>query len=170
MGKELSIPDEIITNKIYLIRGQKVMLDRDLAELYGVETKRLKEQVRRNIERFPKTFMFELTTKEHVSLRSQFATLERGRYSRYPPFAFSEHGILMLSGVLKSDKAIRMSIHIIEIFVQLRKLAYKYDIIYSKIQQMELKNRKQFGEIFKILESLLVNPKQNPRRKIGYKK
>lgn len=88
MNKELSIPDEIITNKIYLIRGQKVMLDRDLAELYGVETKRLKEQVRRNIERFPKTFMFELTTKEYVSLRSQFATSERGRYSRYPPFAF----------------------------------------------------------------------------------
>ena len=114
--------------------------------------------------------MFELTTKEHVSLRSQIATFERGRYSRYPPFAFSEHGILMLSGVIKSDKAIRMSIHIIEIFVQLRKLAYKYDIIYGKIQQMELKNRKQFGEIFKILESLLVNPIQKPRRKIGYKK
>ena len=93
MYKDLSIPDEIITSKIYFIRGQKVMLDRDLAELYGVETKRLKEQVRRNIEGFPKTFMFELTTKEYVSLRSQITTLERGRYSRYPPFAFSEHGI-----------------------------------------------------------------------------
>ena len=146
------------------------MLDKDLAELYGVETKRLKEQVRRNIERFPKTFMFELTTKEYVSLRSQIVTLEKGRYSRYPPFVFSEHGILMLSSVLKSDKAISMSIHIIEIFVQLRKLAYKYEIISSKIQQMELKNRNQFGEIIKILESLLVNPKQKPRRKIGYKK
>jgi len=146
------------------------MLDKDLAELYGVETKRLKEQVRRNIERFPKTFMFELTTKEYVSLRSQIVTLEKGRYSRYPPFVFSEHGILMLSSVLKSDKAISMSIHIIEIFVQLRKLVYKYEIISSKIQQMELKNRNQFGEIIKILESLLVNPKQKPRRKIGYKK
>ncbi len=170
MSKELSIPDEIITNKIYLVRGQKVMLDRDLAELYGVETKRLKEQVRRNIERFPKTFMFELTSKEYFSLRSQFATLERGRYSRYPPFAFSEHGILMLSGVLKSDKAIRMSLHIIETFVQLRKFAINFEEISNKIHQMEAQNQKQFGEIFKILERLLVNQKEKSRHKIGFKK
>ncbi len=101
---------------------------------------------------------------------SQIATLERGRYSRYPPFVFSEYGILMLSSVLYSTWAIRMSLHIIETFVQLRKLAYNYDLISNKIHQMKIKNRKQFGEIFNILESLLENPKQNPRRKIGYKK
>lgn len=170
MSKELSIPDEIITNKIYLIRGQKVMLDSDLAKLYGVETKRLKEQVRRNIERFPPTFMFELTSEEHYSLRSQNATIERGRYSKYLPFAFTEHGILMLSSVLRSDKAIRMSLHIIETFVQLRKFAMNYEEISNKIHQMEAQNQKQFGEIFKILERLLVNPKEKPRPQIGFKR
>ena len=161
---------QIIQTRIVEIRGQRVMLDFHLAELYEVETNVLKQAVRRNHSRFPEDFMFELSEEEEVLLRSQFATLERGRYSRYPPFAFSEHGILMLSGVLKSDKAIRMSIHIIEIFVQLRKLAYKYDIIYSKIQQMELKNQKKFGEIFKILKSVLVKPNKKATRKIGNKK
>ena len=89
MSKEITIPDEVIINKIYVIRDQKVMLDRDLAELYGVETRRLKEQVRRNINRFPESFMFELTSEEHKSLRSQFATLKRGRHSKYPPFVFT---------------------------------------------------------------------------------
>ena len=170
MTKEISLPDEIITNKIYLIREQKVMLDSDLAQLYGVETKRLKEQVRRNKERFPQTFMFELTSEEHFSLRSQIATIERGRHSKYLPFAFTEHGILMLSSVLKSDKAIRMSLHIIETFVQLRKFAKNYEAISNKIHQMESKNQQQFGEIFKILERLLVDPKEKPRHKIGFKK
>jgi len=96
----MTIPDEIIINKIYIIRGQKVMLDSDLAALYNVETKRLKEQVRRNINRFPESFMFEITTEEYSVLRSQFATLKRGRHSKYPPFVFTEHGILMLSSIL----------------------------------------------------------------------
>ncbi len=170
MSPEITIPDEIITNKIYLIRGQKVMLDRDLAELYGVETKRLKEQVRRNINRFPELFMFEITTQEYASLRSQFATLKRGRHSKYPPFAFTEHGIIMLSSVLNSDKAIKMSVHIIETFVQLRKLAYNYDELLNKIQQMESKYQDQFGEIYLILQQLLEKPKEKPLQKIGYKK
>src|SRR6056297_2548591 len=96
------VPIENIATLIYHIRGQRVMLDRDLAELYGVETKRLKEQVRRNIERFPEDFMFELTKSEYENLRSQFATSSWGG-SRYTPMAFSEHGVLMLSSVLKSD-------------------------------------------------------------------
>ena len=104
------VPVENITSLIYQTRGYKVMLDKDLAELYGVETKRLKEQVRRNIERFPEDFMFELSQDEHENLRSQFATSSWGG-TRYVPMAFTEHGVLMLSSVLKSDKAIQVNIY-----------------------------------------------------------
>ena len=96
------------------------MLDRDLAELYGVETKRLKEQVRRNIERFPEDFMFELTKDEYQALRSQFATLKRGQHLKYAPFAFTEHGVLMLSSVLNSERAIQVNIQIVRTFTKLR--------------------------------------------------
>ena len=105
------VPIELIASKIYLIRELKVMLDRDLAELYGVETKRLKEQVRRNIERFPQDFMFELTKDEYQALRSQIATLKRGQHSKYAPFAFTEHGVLMLSSVLNSERALQVNIY-----------------------------------------------------------
>ena len=101
------IPIELIASKIYLIRNVKVMLDRDLAELYGVETKVLKQAVRRNIDRFPTDFMFELTKNEYQSLRSQIVTLKRGQHSKYAPFAFTEHGVLMLSSVLNSERAIQ---------------------------------------------------------------
>ncbi len=169
-SQEIIIPNETITSKIYLIRGQNVMLDRDLAKLYEVETKRLKEQVRRNINRFPKPFMFELTTDEYTALRSQIATLKRGRHSKYPPFAFTEHGILMLSSILNSNKAIKMSVHIIETFVQLRKLANNYEEIMTKIQQMESKYKVQFSEIYEVLQRLLEKPKEKDRQRIGYKK
>jgi ORF6N domain len=98
IAKALLIPDEVVMNKIYFIRGQKIMLDKDLAELYDVETKRLKEAVRRNIDRFPSDFMFELSPKEWESLRSQFATLKigRGQHSKYMPYAFTEQGLLCL--------------------------------------------------------------------------
>ncbi len=170
MQQEITIPNELIVNKTYMLRGQKVMLDKDLASLYGAETKRLKEQVRRNINRFPESFMFELTSGEHTILRSQIATLKRGRHSKYPPFAFTEHGILMLSSILNSDRAIKMSIHIIETFVQLRKLVNNYDEILSKIHQMESKYQDQFGEIYEIIQKILEQPKKEPRRKIGFKK
>ena len=100
-----------IEQAILLIRGQKVMLDRDLAELYGVETKQLKRAVRRNIYRFPPDFMFELTTKEYNSLRSQFGTLKKGAHSKYLPMAFTEQGVAMLSSVLNSKQAIEVNIH-----------------------------------------------------------
>ncbi len=121
-SQEIIIPNETITSEIYLIRDQKVMLDKDLSELYGVETKQLKRQVHRNIERFPSSFMFELTKQENENIRSQIGTLKKGSHSKYLPFAFTEHGILMLSSILNSNKAIKMSVHIIETFVQLRKL------------------------------------------------
>jgi len=104
------VPIERIASKIYLIRNVKIMLDRDLAELYGVETKRLKEQVRRNIERFPEDFMFGLTKEELKNLRSQFATSSWGG-ARYSPMAFTEHGVLMLSSVLKSERAVQVNIY-----------------------------------------------------------
>ncbi len=170
MSEKIAVPDEIITSKIYLIRNQKVMLDKDLAELYNVETKRLKEQVRRNIDRFPAFFMFELTTEEYAALRSQIATLKRGRHSKYPPFVFTEHGILMLSSVLNSELAIKMSVQIIETFIQLRKLANNYEEIMKKINQMESQNNEQFSEIYDVLQQLLEKPKDEPRTKIGYKK
>jgi len=169
MSKSI-IPSENIVNKIYEFRDQKVMLDKDLAELYGVETRRLKEQVRRNINRFPESFMFELSKEEHESLRSQFATLKRGRHSKYPPFVFTEHGILMLSSVLNSEIAIKMSVQIIETFVQLRKIANNYDEIMSKIKQMESQYNNQFGEIYEALQQLLSKPKEQSRTRIGYKK
>jgi hypothetical protein len=105
------IPVERIEKLIYLIRGQKVMLDRELAELYNVKTKVLKQAVRRNIKRFPKDFMFELTKQENQSLRSQNVTLKRGQHSKYLPFAFTEQGVAMLSSVLNSDRAIQVNIH-----------------------------------------------------------
>ena len=168
MHDKITVPDEVITSKIYLIRNEKIMIDKDLAGLYNVETKRLKEQVRRNIDRFPESFMFELTTEEYSSLRSQFATLKRGRHSKYPPFVFTEHGVLMLLSILNSELAVKMSVQIIETFVQLRKLANNYEDIMHKINEMESRNNEQFREIYEVLKRLLSNP-ETPRKKIGYK-
>jgi ORF6N domain len=163
------IPSESIVNKIYVFRGQKVMLDSDLAELYRVETKRLNEQVKRNIGRFPKSFMFQLTREEWLNLKSQNATSRWGG-RRKEPFVFTEHGILMLSSVLNSDIAIKMSVQIIETFVQLRKIANNYEEIMSKIKQMESQYNNQFGEIYEALQQLLSKKEEKPRQKIGYKK
>ena len=116
INNSLIVPDEVIMQKIYFIRNQKVMLDRDLAELYGVETKRLKEQVKRNMERFPKHYMFELTIEEATVSRSHFATLKRGDNIKYLPLAFTEQGVMMLANVLKSKRAIEVSIKIIDVF------------------------------------------------------
>ena len=118
----INVPAERITGKIYLIRGTKVMLDSDLAELYGVETRVLKQAVRRNISRFPADFMFELTKKEYQSLRSQDVILKRGQHSKYPPFAFSEQGVAMLSSTLNSERAIQVNIQIMRAFIRLRQM------------------------------------------------
>ena len=168
---KLAIPDEVIINKIYFIRGHKVMLDRDLAELYGVETRRLKEQVRRNIERFPEHYMFELTKKESEASRSQNATLKRGENIKYLPYAFTEHGVLMLANVLKSGRAIQMSIRIIDIFVKLREMLLTHKDILLKLEQLEKhvsRNNKEIQMIFEALKQLL-DPPQTPRKKIGYR-
>ena len=173
LQNELSLPDEVIMNKIYLIRGHKVMLDRDLAELYGVETKRLKEQVKRNKNRFPSHFMFELTKEEDFVLRSQNATLKQGEHSKYLPFVFTEHGILMLSNVLKSEQAILVSIKIIDVFVQMRQILVDNTELRLAIEEIRKKtdnNTKNIEVVFQYLDEL-IDKKENekPRKAIGYK-
>ncbi len=164
-------PDAAITEKIHLIRGRKVMLDRDLAELYGVEVKRLKEQVRRNIARFPEDFMFELTLEEDHALRSQNATLKRGEHGKYAPFAFTEHGILMLANVLRSEQAIVMSIHIIRVFTRMRELLLSNSDVITKLKELEGRLTGHDEEIQAIFDHLteLVSPTEHARKPIGFK-
>jgi len=143
--KEL-ISVEIIERKIYLIRGHKVMLDSDLAELYGIETKRLNEQVRRNLKRFPEDFMFQLTLAEAESLRSQIATLEKGRgeHRKYLPLVFTEQGVAMLSSVLNSERAVQVNIAIMRTFVKLRQMLASNAELARKLAAMEKKYDTQF--------------------------
>jgi hypothetical protein len=159
---------EIINNKIYVLRNQKVMFDFDLASLYEIETKRLKEAVRRNIERFPKDFMFELTKEEFDNLRSQFASSSYGG-TRYMPFAFTEQGVAMLSSVLKSKKAIEVNIAIMRTFVMLRNSILSLEEISKRVTEVE----KHFPEIYDALNYLMNTDKksteQHERNKIGYK-
>jgi len=162
------VPMEVITSKIYLIRDQKVMLDRGLAELYGVETKRLKEQVRRNIERFPEDFMFELTKEELINWRSQFATSNQDIMGlRIPPFAFTEHGVLMLSSVLKSERAVQVNIQIMRAFTRLRQMLSTHEELKKKIESMEKKYDENFKIVFEAIKQLL-DADDKPKRKIGF--
>jgi len=160
---------KIIADKIHFIRNQKVMLDFDLAVLYKVENKRLKEAVRRNSNRFPNDFMFELTEIEFNSLRTQNATSNRGGI-RYMPFAFTEQGIAMLSSVLKSEKAIEVNISIIRAFVTIRQFSLTYAELKTRIEEIE----GQFPDIYKALNYLVDkdnnHKKAIERPKIGYKK
>ncbi len=170
---EVSIPEEVIISKIYLIRGKKVMLDRDLAELYGVETKRLKEQVRRNKDRFPNDFMFEMSKEELEDWRSQFATSNREVMGlRVPPFAFTEHGAVMLASVLNSQQAIQANIQIVRIFTRLREMILDNKEILLKIEQLETQTGRNSEDIKMIFTALrqLLNPDQPPRKQIGFKR
>jgi len=168
------VPDKIITEKIYLIREQKVMLDRDLAELYGVETKRLKEAVKRNLFRFPADFMFELTLEEFNNWRTQFATSNAEKMGlRYSPMAFTEHGVLMLSSILNSKKAIEVNIQIMRIFTRIRQIFT--DTLSLKLEVEEIKKRlknqdKNIELVFKYLDNLITRQQNpTPRKRIGYK-
>jgi hypothetical protein len=169
----ITLPDEVLMNKIYIIRNQKVMLDRDLAELYGVETKRLKEQVKRNIERFPSHYMFELSQQENEILRSQIATLRHGEHTKYLPYAFTEHGVLMLSNVIKSQNAISVSIQIIDVFVKLRQALTdntELRLIIEEIRKKTDNNTKNIEVVFQYFDELLdKKDKVKPRSQIGYK-
>ena len=168
-------PNEVIINKIYLIRGQKVMLDRDLAELYQVETRRLNEQVRRNLSRFPHDFMIELTKEELENWMSQIATSNSIKMGlRKPPLCFTEQGVAMLSSVLNSERAIQMNIQIIRIFTKMKEMALTHKDMLLKIEKLETetgKNSIDIQTIFKALKQLLQEPKiEEKRTKIGFKK
>lgn len=167
------LPDEVITSKIYLIRNEKVMLDRDLAELFDVKAIRLREQVKRNIEKFPSHFMFQLTNEEVEIMVSQNAIPSKQHLGGYLPFVFSEHGVLQLSNVLKSGRATKVSIKIIEIFIKMRSMLL--DTLSLKLDVEEIKKKlesqdKNIELVFNYLDELMQKQENPPPRKmIGYK-
>ena len=166
---------EIIQTKIYEIRGQKVMLDFDLAELYEVETKVLNQAVKRNMDRFPDDFIFQISRDEYNSLRSQIVTLEtgRGKYTKYLPYAFTEQGVSMLSSVLKSSKAIHVNIQIIRAFVFMRQYALTHKDLTEKLQELENKYDQQFNDVYEAINFLMgkdnQETEQKQRKRIGFK-
>ena len=174
--KQLSVlPDEVVINKIYFIRNEKVMLDSDLAELYGVETKRLNEQVKRNIDRFPEDFMFQLTETEFENLKSQIATSSWGG-RRTLPYAFTEHGVLMLSSVLNSDLAIKVNIQIMRVYTKIRNMLSTNKDLLLKFEQFETKLADHNDKIMLIFDYLKQfeeakqqEQEQKERPRIGFK-
>jgi phage regulator Rha-like protein len=171
--QKLILPDEAVMNKIYLVRGKKIMLDRDLAELYGVETKVLKQAVRRNLNRFPEDFMFEMNKSELENWRTQFASSKEDRQGlRYAPFCFTEQGVTMLSCILNSERAIAVNIQIIRIFTRMREMLLTHKDILLKLEQLEKKVTGHDEDIRLIFEYLkqLLTPPQEPRAKIGFKR
>jgi ORF6N domain len=164
----ITFPTERIEKSIFLIRGHKVLLDMHLAALYGVTTKRLNEQVRRNRPRFPEDFMFQLTSDEVAFLRSQIATSKRGRGGRrYAPYAFTEQGVAMLSTVLNSERAIQVNIEIMGAFVRLRKMLASNAELARKLNALERKYDAQFKVVFDAIRQLMAPPEAK-KRKIGF--
>jgi hypothetical protein len=164
----LSVP--LIEKRILLIRGQKVMLDEVLAELYGVETKALKRAVRRKRNRFPDDFMFVLTSNEYSTLRYQFGTIKRGQHSKYLPYAFTEQGVAMLSGVLNSGQAVKVNIAIMRAFVRLRETFAAHKELARKLEALERgyeTHDKQIHAIFEAIR-LLMAPEQKPKHRVGF--
>ena len=162
------VPPERIERSILLIRGYKVMLDSDLAGLYGVTTKRLNEQVRRNLSRFPEDFLFQLTESETHLLRSQFATSKKGRGGRrYPPYAFTEQGVAMLSSVLNSERAIKVNIEIMRAFVRLRQILASNKELAKRLDELEKKYDAQFRVVFEAIRELM-KPPETKKRPIGF--
>ncbi|MCX6647559.1 MAG: ORF6N domain-containing protein [bacterium] len=165
---ESLVPVERIERMILFLRNRKVMLDFDLADLYGVTTKRLNEQVRRNIDRFPADFMFLLTEKEFEKLRSQFATAKLSM-RRNPPYAFTEHGAVMLANVLNSQTAIMASVQVVRVFIHLREIAVSNREFARKLASLEKKYDTQFKVVFDALRGLMT-PAEKEKRRIGFRK
>lgn len=169
---EKLILHKIIERKIFLIRGQRVMLDSDLAKIYGVTTARLNQQVNRNQERFPEDFMFQLTKEEYESLMLQFATSKKGRGGRRKlPYVFTEHGAIMLASVLNTIIAVRASIQVVRVFVHLREILSTHKELAYKLTQLERKIEKHDEEIHNIFEAIrqLMIPPEKPKRQIGFR-
>ncbi len=161
------VPVERIASKIYFIRDAKVMLDRDLAELYGVETAQLKRAVRRHIDRFPSDFMFELNKNEYDSLRCQIGTLKRGKHSKFLPMVFTEQGVAMLSSVLNSKRAINVNIQIMRTFTKLRRMLLGNEDLRKELEDFKQISEERFQIVFETLDQLL-NVEDNPKKKIGF--
>jgi len=169
---EILVADEIVMSKIYYIRGHKVMLDEDLAELYEVPTKQLNQQVKRNIERFPGDFMFQLTNQELENLKSQIVTSSWGGRRKLPS-AFTEHGVLMLSSVLSSRRAIQVNIQIMRVYTKMREMFSTNQEILLKLEQLERQTCQNTGdiqEVFAYIKQLLIPVEQVERRRIGYRR
>lgn len=167
------VPWERIERRIYLMRGQKVMIDHDLAELYGVKTFNLNKAVKRNRRRFPKDFLFQLTRMEYEALRFQIGILEKGKHSKYLPYAFTENGVAMLSSVLHSERAIQVNIAIMRAFTRLRQFLAGHKELANQVNELERKYSKHELEIttvFKVLKKLMGNPpiENKPKRRIGF--
>lgn len=167
------MPAPAIESRILLIRGHKVMLDADLAALYGVATGRLNEAVKRNAKRFPEDFMFQLSgdeSREVEALRSQNAILKRGQHRKYAPYAFTEQGIAMLSSVLNSERAILVNIAIIRTFVRLRQLFATHEDLARRLEQLEWRQAEQEGRVQYVLETIqhLIEAPEEPKRRIGF--
>ncbi|MFH1836698.1 MAG: ORF6N domain-containing protein [Candidatus Omnitrophota bacterium] len=158
----------MISTKIIQLRGKSVMVDKDLAELYGVTTGNLNKAVKRNIERFPDDFMFQLTKNEVDSLRFQFGSLKRGQHSKYLPLVFTEQGIAMLSTVLNSKQAIQVNIQIMRAFVSLRRMVITYEGLKRKIESIEQKYDSQFKVVFTAIKQLISPAPSKKKRRIGF--
>ena len=170
MAKSKIIVEEAIVNKIFLIRSQKVMLDKDLAALYGIETKVFNQAVKRNLSRFPKDFMFPLKAREVQNLRSQIVTASWGG-RRNLPYAFTESGVAMLSSILNSERAIAVNIQIIRIFTKLRTMLLTHKDILLKLEKLEKKTSENSDDIQVVFSALkqLLDPPATPRKRIGFK-
>ena len=181
MSKNLIIPDEVVMNKILLVRGQKVMIDRDLAELYGTTTVRLNEQVKRNKKRFPPDFMFQLTENEKNEVIANCDNLQSLKFSPHLPYAFTEHGAVMLASVLSSDKAIAVNIQIVRVFVKIRQILMdttEFRLIIEQIKRKTENNTKNIEVVFRYLDEFIEKQEKStkapekkkiPRKLIGYK-
>jgi hypothetical protein len=167
--KNQLIPNEIIENRIFLIRGKKVMFDRDLARLYGVETGNLNKAVKRNIERFPEDFMFQLSKSEIDSSRFQFGILKRGQNIKYQPYVFTEQVVAMLSSVLKSKQALRVNIQIMRTFMKIREMLVNNKALREKIEAMEQKYDNKFKVIFDVIKRLIDKDAVKPVKIIGFR-
>jgi len=170
-GGESLIPEEVIVSKIFLIRGQKVMISNDLADLYGVTTKRLNEQVKRNIKRFPPHFMFQLTEQEKDKVVANCDHLQNLKYSPYLPYVFAEHGTVMLANILNSDRAIQVSIRIVEIYIKMRKYILTNKDLLLKMEQLEKRVDHQDENIVLVFNYLkrFIEVQDKPRKRVGFK-
>jgi len=171
-GTEIIIPDEVIMNKIILIRGQKVMISNDLAELYSVTTKRLNEQVKRNIKRFPQHFMFQLNEQEKGKVVANCDHLQNIKYSPYLPYVFTEFGTIMLANILNCDRAIQVSLRIVEIYIKMRANILTNKDLMLKMEQLEKRVGSQDVRIVLVFKYLnkFVDVQEKPRKRVGYKR